>query len=205
MRFYDEGAKTGGFEGGVRTALQAMLSSLHFVFRIEDTPATSSRARPIAISDVDLASRLSFFLWGTIPDRRADRRRPARRAVTAARSSIVRCGGCSPIRVPTRSASRFAAQWLRLQDLDKVEPDALSFPYFDESLAEAMLRETDLALQPSRARGSSGSGTADGRLHVRQRAARAALRHRRRQRIGLPESVRIPTTRGAACSDTAAS
>ena len=141
MRFYHEGAKNGGFEGGVRTALQAMLSSLHFVFRIEDTPAPASPARPITINDVDLASRLSFFLWGTIPDdelidaarrgellRRDTFDRQVRRMLAHPRSE--------------RSGSRFAAQWLRLQDLEKVEPDALSFPYFDELLAEAMLRET---------------------------------------------------------------
>jgi hypothetical protein len=134
MRFYNEGAKSGGFEGGVRTALQAMLSSLHFVFRIEDTSrrsATGAKAdATYAINDVDLASRLSFFLWGTIPDtelidtarrgilsRREIFDRQVRRMLTDPRSDAL--------------GSRFASQWLRLQDLDKVEPDALSFPYFD--------------------------------------------------------------------------
>jgi hypothetical protein len=143
MRFYRDGAKTGGFEGGVRTALQAMLSSLHFVFRVEETPANVKPGTAYRISDVDLASRLSFFLWGTIPDqelidiaRRAELSRPdmfdrqVRRMLTDRRSEAL--------------ASRFAAQWLRLQDLHKVEPDALSFPYFDESLADAMSRETEL-------------------------------------------------------------
>jgi hypothetical protein len=141
MRFYREGADRGGFEGGVRTALQAMLSSLHFVFRIEDLPANVKPGATYAISDVDLASRLSFFLWGTIPDnelidlaRRGElsRRdvfdRQVRRMLGDRRSEAL--------------GTRFAAQWLRLQDLEKVEPDALSFPYFDESLADAMVRET---------------------------------------------------------------
>jgi hypothetical protein len=141
MRFYHEGAKNGGFEGGVRTALQAMLSSLHFVFRIEDTVGNVKPGAAHTITDVDLASRLSFFLWGTIPDdeligaarrgellRRDTFDRQVRRMLAHPRAEAL--------------GSRFAAQWLRLQDLEKVEPDALSFPYFDELLAEAMLRET---------------------------------------------------------------
>ena len=146
MQFYEQGAKDGGFETGVRTALQAMLSSLHFVFRIEELPATAKLGTAYRISDLDLASRLSFFLWGTIPDaelieiaRRGGLSRPdmfdrqVRRMLTDARSDAL--------------GTRFAAQWLRLQDLHKVEPDALSFPYFDESLADAMARETELLFQ----------------------------------------------------------
>jgi len=143
MRFYQEGAKTGGFEGGVRTALQAMLASLHFLFRVEETPANVKPGTAHRISDLDLASRLSFFLWGAIPDKelidvasRGELSRPdvfdrqVRRMLADHRSEAL--------------GTRFAAQWLRLQDLDKVEPDALSFPYYDELLADAMLRETEL-------------------------------------------------------------
>ena len=143
MQFYEKGAKSGGFEAGVRMALQAMLSSLHFVFRVEEIPATARPGAAYRISDLDLASRLSFFLWGTIPDtelidvaRRDGLSRPdmfdrqVRRLLADARSDAL--------------GTRFAAQWLRLQDLHKVEPDALSFPYFDESLADAMARETEL-------------------------------------------------------------
>ena len=146
MRFYTEGASSGGFEGGVRTALQAMLSSLHFVFRAEEIPANVKPGTTYRISDIDLASRLSFFLWGTIPDaelietaRRGGLSRPemfeqqVRRMLADRRSRAL--------------STRFASQWLRLQDLDKVEPDALSFPYFDESLAGAMTRETELLFQ----------------------------------------------------------
>jgi hypothetical protein len=142
MPFYEQGAKTGGFEGGVRTALQAVLSSLHFIFRVEEIPATAKAGSVYRISDTDLASRLSFFLWGTIPDkdlidaaRRMELSQPAafekqvRRMIADPRSDAL--------------ATRFAAQWLRLQDLDKVEPDALTFPYYDEWLAEAMKRETE--------------------------------------------------------------
>ena len=143
MRFYQQGANDGGFEQGVRTALQAMLSSVHFLFRAEEVPAAAKAGAVYAISDIDLASRLSFFLWGTIPDRElidAARRRelsqPAgfdrqvRRMLADRRAEAL--------------ATRFASQWLRLQDLSKVEPDALAFPYFDATLAAAMTRETEL-------------------------------------------------------------
>jgi hypothetical protein len=142
MPFYEQGATAGGFEAGVRTALQAMLSSAHFLFRAEETPAAAKGA-PYRIGDADLASRLSFFLWGTIPDqelidlaRRSELSRPGvferqvRRMIADPRSEAL--------------ARRFASQWLRLQDLHKVEPDALTFPYYDETLADAMSRETEL-------------------------------------------------------------
>jgi hypothetical protein len=146
MQFYERGAQSGGFEAGVRMALQAMLSSLHFVFRVEEIPATARPGAVYRISELDLASRLSFFLWGTIPDaelidiaRRDGLSRPdmfdrqVRRMLADARSEAL--------------GTRFASQWLRLQDLHKVEPDALSFPYFDESLADAMAHETELLFQ----------------------------------------------------------
>jgi hypothetical protein len=146
MPFYERGARDGGFESGVRTALQALLSSLHFLFRVEETPAVVKPGMPYRISDVDLASRLSFFLWGTIPD--------AELIATARRGGLAR-GDMMDRQVRRMLAderssalgTRFASQWLRLQDLHKVEPDALSFPYFDESLADAMARETELLFE----------------------------------------------------------
>src|SRR6185369_17129429 len=67
MKFFDEGAKDGGFEIGVRTALEAILASPHFIFRLEELPGAQPGSR-YAIKDYDLASRLSFFIWGTPPD-----------------------------------------------------------------------------------------------------------------------------------------
>jgi mono/diheme cytochrome c family protein len=143
MAFYEQAAKTDGFEGGVRQALQALLSSLHFVFRVEETPAGVKPGAAYRITDLDLASRLSFFLWGTLPDKEL--------LDVAARGGLTRPEMSERqvrrmLEDPKAEAlgTRFAAQWLRLQDLTKVEPDALSFPYFDESLADAMARETEL-------------------------------------------------------------
>src|SRR4029079_6048505 len=65
MPFFEQGMKAGGFDAGIRTALQAALSSVHFIFRVEEPPANVAPGAVYRISDVDLASRLSFFLWGT--------------------------------------------------------------------------------------------------------------------------------------------
>ncbi|HUF48215.1 MAG TPA: DUF1592 domain-containing protein [Vicinamibacterales bacterium] len=143
LPFYRQGATVGGFEGGIRTALQAMLSSLHFIFRVEGTPSNARAGTAYRISDVALASRLSFFLWGTIPDRELiDLARRGTLSTPAVFDQQVQRLLADP-----RSealGTRFAAQWLRLQDLDKVEPDALAFPYYDATLASAMRRETEL-------------------------------------------------------------
>jgi hypothetical protein len=143
LAFYDRGAAAGGFEEGVRVALQAMLASPHFVFRIEEPPAGARPGDDFRLSDSDLASRLSFFLWGSIPDdellalakdrRLSDRRtleRQVRRMLADPRAEAL--------------STRFAAQWLRLQDLDQVHPDAFLFPDFSQQIANLMRRETEL-------------------------------------------------------------
>jgi hypothetical protein len=143
MQFYDQGAETRGFEGGVRLALQAILASPHFIFRMEKAPEGVEPGEIYEIADADLASRLSFFLWGSPPDEELVRlardgdltdddelERQVNRMLTDERAEAL--------------ASRFAAQWLRLQDLEKIRPDALSYPYYDQTLADAMHRETEL-------------------------------------------------------------
>ena len=144
MGFYDEGAVDGGFEGGVRMALQAILASPHFLFRMEEVPAGAIPGGVHRISDVDLASRLSFFIWGAPPDLelielagRGELSNPGEIERQASRM-------LADPRAQEALATRFGAQWLRLQDLEELKPDALSYPYFDDTLAEAMLRETEL-------------------------------------------------------------
>lgn len=140
MPFFAQGAKGGAFDDGVRTAVQAMLSSVHFLFRAEERPA--ARVGTYRVSDIDLASRLSFFLWGTIPDQALiDVAMAGRLSNPAVFETQVR-----RMLADRRShalATRFASQWLRLQDLEKVEPDALDYPYFDELLQDAMRKETE--------------------------------------------------------------
>ncbi len=146
MAFYDRAATTKdsvGFENGVRTALQALLASPYFVFRFEPAPAKVTAGQDYRISDIDLASRLSFFLWGTVPDERLmSFARHQQLSVPTTYEREVRRMLADP-RAEALS-TRFAAQWLRLQDLEKVHPDAFLFPDFDQQLANAMQRETEL-------------------------------------------------------------
>ena len=141
--FYQAGAEDGGFEAGIGMALQAILASPDFVFRFEEPPEDFEPGESYRIGDVDLASRLSFFLWGAPPDEelmavasRGDLSDPARleeqvrRMLADPRSEAL--------------GTRFAAQWLRLQDLNKVHPDRLMYPDFHQQLADAMRRETEL-------------------------------------------------------------
>lgn len=143
LRFYDSGASKGGFENGVTMALEALLASPYFIFRLERQPDTVKPGATFRVSDVDLASRLSFFLWGTPPDQElltlAARgelslpktlERQTRRMLADPRAEAL--------------STRFAAQWLRLQDIDKVHPDPNFYPNFDDNLAAAMRRETEL-------------------------------------------------------------
>ena len=143
LRFYREGAKAGGFEEGIRLALQAMLASPHFVFRFETVPAQAVAGKDYPISDSELATRLSFFLWGSIPDDELLRLAHNR---TLSKPGVLDAQVARMLKDPRAEAlsSRFAAQWLRLQDLQLVRPDAFWYPDYDQQLADAMHRETEL-------------------------------------------------------------
>ena len=143
MAFYDEGAREGGFEVGIRTALEAILASPHFVFRIEEMPASAKAGTRYALSDLDLASRLSFFIWGEPPD---DSLIAAARRGALSTPAGLKAQARRLLADPRAEAlaTRFAAQWLRLQDIDKVHPDALQFPDYHKQLGDAMRRETEL-------------------------------------------------------------
>jgi cytochrome c551/c552 len=146
MGLYRTGAAEGGFEDGVRMALEGILASPRFVFRFEERPADARAGQTYAISDVDLASRLSFFLWASGPDaellrlaeagrlsRPGEIERQVTRMLADRRADVL--------------GSRFAAQWLRLQDLDKINPDVRFYPDFDEQLKASMRRETETFFQ----------------------------------------------------------
>jgi mono/diheme cytochrome c family protein len=143
MSFYQEGRQRGDFESGVRLALQAILASPRFIFRFEEAPAAIKPGQSYRLSDVDLASRLSFFLWGTSPDAEL---------LKHASEQTLRAPGVLDKQLKRMLAdpkaealaTRFAAQWLRLQDLDKVSPDYLQYPQYDDRLAQGFRRETEL-------------------------------------------------------------
>jgi hypothetical protein len=143
-KFYAQGRKDGGdFESGIRMALQAMLASPRFLFRLEEAPAAVRAGQNYRITDLDLATRLSFFLWGAGPDEEL---------LKIAQRGTLRGPGVLTTQVKRMLAdpksdalaTRFGAQWLRLQDLEKIYPDALLFPYYDFKLGEALRTETEL-------------------------------------------------------------
>ncbi len=143
MSFYETGEKEGGFEIGVRTALEALLASPHFIFRLERVPDAARPGSAVKVDQLDLASRLSFFLWGAPPDTTLIAL--ARKGVLA--DTLVLERETRRMLKDPRSeslATRFAAQWLRLQDVELVHPDALQYPDFHGQLGEAMRRETEL-------------------------------------------------------------
>jgi hypothetical protein len=143
MHFYTLGAADGGFEIGIRTALEAILASPHFLFRIEKEPARARPGDTYRLADIDLATRLSFFLWGTNPD---DELRALAASGKLSRTRTLREQAERMLADPRSEAlaTRFASLWLHLQDLDKVQPDAFWFPNYSQQLMQAMRRETEL-------------------------------------------------------------
>ena len=145
MAFYDQAAAEDGFEIGVRTALVAILASPEFVFRIEREPQGAVAGASYRLSDLDIASRLSFLLWATAPDQELlDLAAAGRLSDGQALEQQVERMLDDP-----RSealATRFAHQWLRLQDAVKVAPEPYFYPDFTGQLGEAMVRETELLI-----------------------------------------------------------
>ena len=143
MGFYTQGAAEGGFEVGVRMALQALLASPEFLFRLERRPIGAEPGEDHRLSGVELATRLSFFLWSSAPDAELIEAGASGRLFDSAflEEQVERM-----LEDPRSEAlaARFLHQWLRLQDVGKVWPDAYLHSSFSVQLAEAMVRETEL-------------------------------------------------------------
>ena len=142
LPFYEQGRKS-NFDLGIQKALERLLVSSQFLFRIEREPSTVAAGAPYRVSDLELASRLSFFIWSSIPDdelldaavagRLKDPKsleQQVRRMLADRRSESL--------------VTNFAAQWLYLRDIAAKQPDEILFADFDETLRAAMLRETEL-------------------------------------------------------------
>ena len=146
MSLYDEAAAREGFEVGVRTGLVAILVSPDFLFRLEEEPTSVRPGQNYRMSGVDLATRLSFFLWASAPDEElvevAERGRLSDPAVLEEQVKRM-------LEDPKSEtlATRFVHQWLRLQDVGKVMPSAFLYPDFSAQTAEAMVRETELLFE----------------------------------------------------------
>jgi hypothetical protein len=144
LGFYRTGHdETGSFDGGIQVALKALLASPEFLFRIEQDPRGAAPGTPYRLSDIELASRLSFFLWSSIPDEdllaaaeRGSLREPAllerqvRRMIADPRADAF--------------VANFAGQWLYLRNLEAAAPVQKIFPNFDDTLREGLRRETEL-------------------------------------------------------------
>jgi hypothetical protein len=143
MALYREARAGQGFEHGIEMAVRAILVSPEFLFRIERDPAGMKPGEVYRISDLELASRLSFFLWSSIPDdellavaERGELHLPqvleqqTRRMLADPRSRAL--------------TTNFAGQWLYLRNLDAATPDMRLFPDFDDNLRQAFRKETEL-------------------------------------------------------------
>jgi mono/diheme cytochrome c family protein len=141
LEFYRGGRREGDFETGIQQGIERILAAPSFIFRVVRAPASAAAGVPYRLSDLDLASRLSFFLWSSVPDdellnaaargtlsQPAELRRQARRMLAHPRSAALVTG--------------FAIQWLKLGKIAGVVPDVDAFPEFDENLRRAMLEET---------------------------------------------------------------
>jgi hypothetical protein len=143
MTFYQRGREDADFESGIREALQAILTSPDFLFKIEAVPATVRAGQSYRIGDLALASRLSYFLWGAPPDDELTKTAVQGRL----RDSLVLEKQLRRMLADSRSAwlsTKFAGEWLELADLPNFRPDPYYYPQYDHSLAESMLREVQL-------------------------------------------------------------
>ena len=146
LDFYKTGRGQGGFESGIEMALRRMLVDPQFLFRIERTPAGVAPGSAYPISNLEMASRLSFFLWSSIPD---DELLEAAERGRLQDSAVLKRQVKRMLADPRSKAlvSNFAGQWLYLRNMDLVTPDPDRFPDFDENLRKAFQMETQLLFE----------------------------------------------------------
>jgi mono/diheme cytochrome c family protein len=143
LPFYESGRRESGFDRGIQKAIERLLVSSQFLFRIERPPAAIPPGGVYRVSDLELASRLSFFLWSSIPD---DELLDAAVAGRLKDSKVLDAQVRRMLADPRSESlvTNFAAQWLFLRDIDTKHPDEILYPNFDETLREALRRETEL-------------------------------------------------------------
>jgi hypothetical protein len=146
LKFYAAGRDEAGFEAGVRSALEAILVDPEFLFRIERDPAGIAPATAYPLSNAELASRLSFFLWSSIPD---DELLAVAERGALLEPDVLERQVRRMLRDPRSRAlvENFSEQWLHIRSLRAVIPDVNSFPEFDDNLREAFQRETRLFVE----------------------------------------------------------
>ena len=145
LAFYQRARAEGTFESGIREALPTILASPKFLFRAERTPPQLSAAGIHRVSDIDLASRLSFFLTGHLPD---DALLATAEKGTLSDPKVLDAQVLRLLRDPRSQSlvTKFAFQWLKLRSLEDIDPDGVLFPNFDEGLRDAFRKELELFL-----------------------------------------------------------
>jgi mono/diheme cytochrome c family protein len=143
LEFYDTARARGSFEDGIQRGLQRILASPRFVFRLERDPVGAAPGSVRPVSNLELASRLSFFLWSSIPDE------PLLRAAaqgTLTQPAVLDQQVRRMLADPRAEAlvTNFAGQWLHLRNVRSVQPNSDEFPDFDDNLRQAFRRETEL-------------------------------------------------------------
>ena len=143
LQLYRGARADSDYEGGIEAAVAGVLVSPEFLFRVEREPAGIPPRTPYRISDLELASRLSFFVWSSVPD---EALLTAAAAGTLHQPAVLEKQVRRMLADPRSSAlvTNFASQWLRLRNLDSVTPDMRLFPDFDDNLRLAFRKETEL-------------------------------------------------------------
>ena len=144
--FYEQGAATGGFDGGIELALRRLLVSPELLFRIVEDPAGLAPGTAYTLSDLELASRLSFFLWSSIPD---DELLDAAVRGELGDPAVLEAQTRRMLADPRAQAlvTNFAGQWLSLRNAAAVQPDEDLFPDFGEDLRQGFRRETEMLFE----------------------------------------------------------
>ena len=143
---YQKARATDGFETGIEMGLAAILVSPEFLFRVEHQPVGLAPGTPYRVSDLELASRLSFFLWSSVPDDELlDLAIAGDLATPVVLEKQVRRMLADPR--STNLVTNFASQWLHLRNLDAITPDMRRFPDFDDNLRQSFKHETELFVE----------------------------------------------------------
>jgi hypothetical protein len=146
LDFYEAGRRQGTFDSGIQRGLERILASPRFAFRVERDPDSIAPGTPYRIADVELASRLSFFLWSSIPDETLlDLASRGRLKDPAILEQQVRRMLADP--KSNALVANFAGQWLHLRNVRSVLPNSDEFPDFDDNLRQAFRRETEMLFE----------------------------------------------------------
>jgi hypothetical protein len=148
MAFYKSGKEDGGgnFDAGIKSALIAVLSSPKFLYRAEEFPANTAADSNYRISDLDLASRLSFFLWSRLPDDELINAAAQGKLLDSKNPKALEQEVRRMLADPKSKSlvTNFAFEWLKVRSIDDIDPDAVQFPNWDDTLREAFKKEMEL-------------------------------------------------------------